>query len=302
MRGKTIVITGATSGIGQAAAERLAESGARIVFVARSPDRAAALLARLQSLNPGAGHDWIEADLSTIAAMKAAGAALAEKAPRIDVLVNNAGAMFDRRIETADGLEMTFAVNHMAYFVITEVLRPHLAAGARIVSTSSGAHAFGALDFGDLQSARKFSGSGAYGRSKLCNILWTRALARRLEGSGVTANCFHPGGVATGFGGNLQSPLKLAFSLLRPFFLTAAQGADTLVYLASSDTAEGQAGGYWVKRKLTAPSADGRNDANAERLWSISAEIAGLQIISGEKSLPPLGVEGAERPRPAKPG
>jgi NAD(P)-dependent dehydrogenase (short-subunit alcohol dehydrogenase family) len=276
MQGKTIVITGATSGIGEAAAEALAGKGARIVFVARNADKARALLARLKTINPGADHDWVRADLSTIAAMKAAGLALAEKAPKIDVLVNNAGAMFDRREVTADGLEMTFAVNHMAYFVVTEVLRPNIVAGGRIVSTASGAHAFAALDFDDLQSAKGYAGFRTYGRSKLCNVLWTRALARRLEGSGVTANCFHPGGVSTGFGSNLKGPLALILGLAKPFMLGPAQGADTLVYLASSDAVAGKTGGYWAKRKLTAPSADGRNDANAERLWALSANIAGM--------------------------
>jgi NAD(P)-dependent dehydrogenase (short-subunit alcohol dehydrogenase family) len=250
--------------------------GARIVFVARSAEKGVSMLQRLRLLNQDAAHDWVQADLSTITAMKEAGAALAEKAPQIDVLVNNAGAVFDRRQETADGLEMTFAVNHMAYFVITQTLRPHLAGDARIVSTSSGAHAVGPLDFDDLQSAKKFSATAAYGRSKLCNVLWTRALARRLQGTSVTANCFHPGGVATGFGSNLRPPLKFVFVLLRPFFLTPAQGADTLVYLASSDAVEGQSGGYWTKRKLVAPSVEGQSDESAERLWRISAELADM--------------------------
>ncbi len=276
MQGKTIVITGATSGIGEAAAEALAAKGARIVFVARSAEKGRALMDKLKAINPQADHDWVQADLSTLAGMKAAGAALAEKAPTIDVLVNNAGAVFDRRQETADGLEMTFAVNHMAYFVVTQSLRPNLAADGRIVSTASAAHAFGALDFDDLQSTKGYSGFRTYGVSKLCNILWTRALARRLEGAGVTANCFHPGGVSTGFGSNMKSPLRFVLALAKPFMLGPVQGADTLVYLASSDAVKGQTGGYWAKRKLTAPSAAGQNDANAERLWAVSAEIAGL--------------------------
>ncbi len=277
LAGKTVVITGATSGIGEAAAEGLAAKGARIVFVARSPERGAGLMAKLKAINPQADHDWVQADLSTLEAMKQAGAALALKAPSIDVLVNNAGAVFDRREETRDGLEMTFAVNHMAYFVVTEILRPHLAADARIVSTSSGAHSFGPLNFDDLQCANGFSAARAYGASKLCNILWTRALARRLEGTGVTANCFHPGGVSTGFGSNMKGPWRFVFSLIKPFMLSPAQGADTLVHLASSPAVEGQTGGYWVKQKLTTPSADAQNDANAERLWTLSAGIAGMQ-------------------------
>ncbi len=276
MEGKTVVITGATSGIGESAAGTLAGMGARIVFVARDPGKGSAMLERLRSINPAAAHDWVEADLSTLAAMKAAGAALAEKAPRIDVLANNAGAMFDVRHETADGLELTFALNHMAYFVLTQILRPNLAAGARIVSTSSAAHVAGSIDFDDLQSTRRYSTLGVYGASKLCNILFTRALARRLEGSGVTANCLHPGGVSTSFGSNLKPGMRFVFGLLKPLFLTPAQGADTLVYLASSDAVAGKSGGYYAKRRLTTPSAAARDDAAAERLWQVSADLAGL--------------------------
>src|SRR5580658_9601916 len=193
MHGKTVVITGATSGIGEVAAEALARQGARVVFVARDAAKGRATLDRLIRANPDAAHDWVQADLSTIAAMKAAGKAVARKVSRIDVLINNAGAIFLRREVTADGLEKTFAVNHMAYFVVTGQLRARLAPDARIVSTASNAHVYGTLDFDDLQSERRYSGMAAYARSKLCNILWTRELARRLAGGEVTANCVHPG-------------------------------------------------------------------------------------------------------------
>ena len=276
MNGKTVVITGATSGIGEAAALALAAKGARIVFVARDAAKARALQDRLTRANPDAAHDHVLGELSTLAGMRAAGEALAAKAPRIDVLVNNAGAVFDHRQVTADGLEMTFAVNHMAYFVVTEILRPSLAPQARIVSTASGAHGFGRLEFDDLQSARRYSAMGAYGTSKLLNILWTRELARRLAGTGVTANCFHPGGVNTGFGSNNKGWLQAVFNLISPFMLTPEKGADTLVWLASAPEVEGQTGGYWVKRKLTQPSAAGRDDAAAARLWAESERIAGM--------------------------
>ena len=207
--------------------------------------------------------------------MKAAGAALTEKAPRIDVLANNAGAVFDKRQETVDGLEMTFAVNHMAYFVITEILRPNLASDARIVSTASAAHVLAPLDFDDLQSVKRYATLRAYGRSKLCNILFTRALAHRLEGTGVTANCLHPGGVATGFGSNTGPALRLVMGVLKPFFLTAEQGADTLVYLASAAAVAGKTGAYWVKRRPVTPSAAAQDEAAAERLWQVSSHLAG---------------------------
>jgi NAD(P)-dependent dehydrogenase (short-subunit alcohol dehydrogenase family) len=277
MHGKTVVITGATSGIGEVAAEALARKGARVVFLARDAAKGRAMLDRLVRANPDAAHDWVQAELSTIAAMKAAGKALARKVSRIDVLLNNAGAIFERREVTADGLEKTFAVNHLAYFVVTAQLRPRLAADARIVSTASNAHVYGSLDFEDLQSERRYSGIAAYARSKLCNILWTRELARRLAGSEVTANCVHPGAVRTGFGENNRGLLKRLFGLARPFMLSPEQGADTLIYLASSPDVAGQTGGYWVRRRPAPPSAAAQDAAAAERLWDVSVRLAGVK-------------------------
>ena len=275
MNGKTVVITGATSGIGEAAALALAAQGARIVFAARDAAKAADLMGRLTRANPDAAHDHVTGELSTLAGMRGAGEALAAKAPRIDVLVNNAGAIFANREVTADGLEKTFAVNHMAYFVVTEILRPNFAPDARIVSTASGAHAAGRLDFDDLQLERRYSAFTAYGTSKLCNILWNRELARRLDGAGVTANCFHPGGVSTGFGSNNRGLLATIFKLASPLLLTPEKGADTLVWLASSPDVEGKTGGYWSRRRLTQPTAAGRDDAAAALLWAESERIAG---------------------------
>ena len=276
MQGKTVVITGATSGIGEVTAETLARLGARVVFVARDAVKGRAMLDRLIRANPDAAHDWVHADLSTIATMKAAGKALGRKLSRIDVLINNAGAIFERREVTADGLEKTFAVNHMAYFVVTGQLRSRLAPDARIVSTASNAHVYGRLDFDDLQSARGYSGVAAYARSKLCNILWTRELARRVGGGEVTANCVHPGAVRTGFGENNSGLMKSLFGLARPFMLSPRQGADTLIYLASSPDVTGQSGGYWAKRRPTQPSAAARDPAAAVRLWEVSARLAGV--------------------------
>ncbi len=276
MHGKTVVITGATSGIGQIAAEALAREGARVVFLARDAAKGRAMLDRLIRANPDAAHDWVQADLSTIAAMKAAAEAVTRKLSRIDVLINNAGAIFERREVTADGLEMTFAVNHMAYFVVTGCLRQHFAPDARIVSTASNAHVYGQLDFDDLQSTRRYSGITAYARSKLCNILWTREVARRLAHTEITATCVHPGAVRTGFGENNSGLLKTLFGLVRPFMLSPRQGADTLIYLASSPDVAGQSGGYWSRRRLTQPSPAARDPAAALRLWEISARLAGV--------------------------
>ena len=236
MKGKTIVATGATSGIGEAAVLALAGLGARIVFVARDEARAQATMRKLEAKAPGLSHRIYLADLSSMAETRKVGAEIAAGEPRIDVLINNAGALFSDRLVTPEGLELTFALNHMAYFVLTEALREKLVASApaRIVSTSSTAHQGARLDFDDLQSVNGYGGLKVYGRSKLANILFTRELARRLAGTGVTANCLHPGVVATRFGESSGGFAGLLIPFLRPFFISAEKGADTIVYLASS--------------------------------------------------------------------
>jgi NAD(P)-dependent dehydrogenase (short-subunit alcohol dehydrogenase family) len=202
MRGKTVVITGGTSGIGEVAALALAKMGARIVLVARDKSRGDATLARLRDSAPGIAHSVHFSDLLRLAEMKRVAAQIADQESRIDILINNAGALFGKRRLTEDGLEYTFALNHMAYFVMTAGLRERLLASdpARIINTASAAHQGATLDFDDLQSAKSFRATKAYGRSKLCNILFTRELARRLHGTGITANCLHSGFVATRFG------------------------------------------------------------------------------------------------------
>jgi NAD(P)-dependent dehydrogenase (short-subunit alcohol dehydrogenase family) len=279
MKGKTIVATGATSGIGEAAVLALAGLGARIVLVARDEARARATMRKLEAKAPGLGHRMHLADLSSMAETRKVGAAIAESEPRIDVLINNAGALFSHRQVTPEGLELTFALNHMAYFVLTEALRERLIASApaRIVSTSSTAHQGMTLDFDDLQSAKGYGGLKVYGRSKLANILFTRELARRLAGTGVTANCLHPGVVATRFGESSGGAPGLLIPFLRPFFISAEKGADTVIYLASSADVANTSGGYFVKRKLTEPSAAARDDAAAQRLWEASEALAGAQ-------------------------
>jgi NAD(P)-dependent dehydrogenase (short-subunit alcohol dehydrogenase family) len=279
MKGKTIVATGATSGIGEAAVLVLAGLGARIVFVARDEARAQATMRKLEAKAPGLGHRMHIADLSSMAETRKVGVAIAASEPHIDVLINNAGAIFSDRRVTPEGLELTFAVNHMAYFALTEALREKLIASApaRIVSTSSDAHKGVSLDFGDLQSANGYKMLGVYGRSKLANILFTRELARRLAGTGVTANCLHPGAVATRFGDSSGGMLRRLLPVLRLFFISPEQGADTIIYLASSPEVEKTTGEYFVKRKTTEPSAAGRDDAAAKRLWEASEKLAGLR-------------------------
>lgn len=277
MQGKTVVVTGATSGIGEVAAVELARMGARIVFVARNPLRQDATLARLMVANDKVKHAAYLADLSRLSEMKRVAGEIAAAEPRIDVLINNAGAIFARRETTVDGLEMTFATNHLAYFVVTNLLLGRLKAGARIVSTSSAAHKSGKLDFDDLQSQKRYTGFGAYGASKLCNVLFTRELARRLAGSGVTATCLHPGFVATGFGDNNEGLFSFGVGIAKRFgAVTPEEGAKTIVYLASSPDVAGQSGGYYFKCAPATPSAAAQNDADAKRLWEVSAKIAGV--------------------------
>jgi len=278
MQGKVVVITGATSGIGQVAAERLAAMGGRLVLVARDRTRAEAALARLRERGPGVEHRAYYADLSRLADAKRVAAEIAAAEPRVDVLINNAGALFNTRQVTPDGLERTFATNHMPYFLLTHGLRERLLASApaRVVNTSSDAHRRGTLDFDDLQSARDYNGLKVYGLSKLCNILYTRELARRSAGTGVTANSLHPGFVATRFGDQSGGPLAFVIRVAKLFALSKEKGAETIVYLASSPEVATISGGYFYQNQLATPNRAAQDDAAAERLWTETRKLAGL--------------------------
>src|SRR5258708_9250662 len=275
--GKTVVVTGATSGIGEVAACELAKLGARIVFTARDRDRAAATMAKLRAANSQAAHEMHLADLSSLVEMKRVAKEIAESESKIDALINNAGAVFLSRKTSVDGLEMTFATNHMAYFVVTSILLDRLKAtpGARIVSTASDAHKSGKLDFGDLQSEKSYSSFRVYGTSKLCNILFTRELARRLDGSDVTANCLHPGFVGTRFGQNNASNvfLKLLARGIMAFGLAPEEGAKTIIHLASSPDVATISGEYFYKCKVAEATAAAQDDAAAKRLGAVSAKL-----------------------------
>jgi len=279
MKGKVVVITGATSGIGEVAARRLAAMGARIVLVARDAARGQESLARLAQSGAGVTHSIYYGDLSRISETKRVAAEIAAAEPRIDVLINNAGALFGTRQVTADNLEQTFATNHMAYFVLTLGLRESLfaASPARVVSTASAAHQGYTLDFDDLQAAKGYSAIKAYGRSKLCNILFTRELARRWSGKGVTANCLHPGFVASRFGDGSGGLLSRVVRVAKVFAISPEKGAQTIVYLASSPDVGAISGEYFYKCRPATPTAGGRDDAAAKRLWMESAEIAGIE-------------------------
>ena len=279
MQGKVIVITGATSGIGQVAAERLGGIGARMVLVARDKVRGEAALARLRERAPGIAHSIYYADLSRLAETTRIAAEIAAAESRIDVLINNAGALFNSRQVTEDGLELTFATNHMAYFVLTHGLRKRLIASApaRVVNTASDAHKGAKLNFDDLQSATGYGGFKIYGRSKLCNILYTRELARRLADTGITANCLHPGFVATRFGDQSGGLLSVAVRIAKTFAISPERGADTIVYLASSPDVANVSGGYFYECRPAIPSKEAQDDAAAKRLWWQTAKVAGVE-------------------------
>jgi NAD(P)-dependent dehydrogenase (short-subunit alcohol dehydrogenase family) len=276
---KVVVITGATSGIGRIAAEVLAAQGARIILVARDPARAERTLERLRGVAPRSAHQAHIADLSSLGETREVGARIAAVEPRIDVLINNAGNVFASRALTADGLERTFALNHMAYFVLTHQLRERLVASspARIVNTASGAHRGNSLDFDDLQMEKHYRALTAYGRSKLANILFTRELARRLAGTGVTANCLHPGFVATHLGQGDGGFFAMMVRLSMVFAGKPERGARTIVHLAAAPDLSSATGGYYADCRTAVPSRAAQDDAAARRLWEESARLAGRQ-------------------------
>lgn len=277
MKGKTCIITGATDGIGREAAARLGSLGARLVLVGRNRAKGEATLTMLRQCVPGIEAEMHYADLARRDEIQRLAPELLAAAPRIDVLLNNAGAFFGKRVLVEDGLEQTFALNHMGYFRLTALLRERLVASApaRIVNVASEAHRNAALDFTDLQTAQGYNGWKAYQRSKLANILFTRAVARRLAGTGVTANCLHPGFVATSFGDNNRGFWGIGIRLGKLFgAISVPRGAETPVYLASSPEVETVTGQYFDKCRERQPNAAARNDAEGERLWKESERLA----------------------------
>jgi NAD(P)-dependent dehydrogenase (short-subunit alcohol dehydrogenase family) len=252
--------------------------GARIVLVARSKSRGEAALTRLQKLAPAQEHRIHYGDVSRLADLNRLSSEIRSAEPRIDVLINNAGAMFGQRQVTEDGLELTFATNHMSYFVLTNGLRDSLVAAgaARLINTSSHAHYRGQLDFDDLQFQHGYKAFRAYCRSKLCNVLFTRALTRRLAGTGVTANSLHPGFVNTRFGDQSGGSMSRIIGVMKLFAISPEKGAETIIYLASSNDVAKTTGLYFYKCKPVEPSKLAKDDAAAERLWQETAKLAGV--------------------------
>ena len=278
-RPRVCLLTGATLGIGRAAAEALAPMGMELVLVARDPARLEALAADLQQRAPGAKVGVLAGDLSRVSEVRRIAREFRATHDRLHVLLNNAGALFARRELTPDGLERTLALNHLAYFVLTEELLPLLksSAPARIVNVSSDAHLRMRIDFEDLMSARgRYRPFSVYGRTKLMNILFTRELARRLEGTGVTVNVMHPGFVSTGFGHNNPGLLGTLVKWGQALFArTPEHGARTLVYLATSPEVEGVTGKYFFDERERRTSPEAQDMEVARRLWEVSVRLAG---------------------------
>src|SRR5437763_5124329 len=279
MAGKSVLVTGGTGGIGKATAIGLAALGARVGITGRDQARTEAAAAGIGAATGSPAVDSFAADMSVQAGVHRLAALVLDTYPRLDVLVNNAGGFWAHRHLTADGLEHTFALNHLAPFLLTSLLLDRLTASApaRIVTVSSGAHAKGRIDFDDLQGERNYSGQRAYSQSKLASVMFTYELARRLEGTGVTATVLHPGVVRTSFGAEDQAAHFAAMiRVARLFMKTPAQGAVTPVYLASSPEVEGITGRYFANRKpKTSPKA-ACDTAAAARLWQASADLADL--------------------------
>jgi retinol dehydrogenase-12 len=274
MNGKICVVTGATSGIGKATAAALAGLGAQVVLVGRDRGRAEATVAELG--RAAVAPRFEIADFTSMGQVRELAARL-EALEHIDVLVNNAGLVAGQRRTTADGFDEVFAVNHLAPFLLTNLLLGKLtAASARVITVTSDAHTAARLDLDDPHQERGWDSWRAYANSKLANILFTRELARRLEGTGATANCAHPGVVRTRFGREARLPLRLGLTLARPFLLSPERGASTIVYLATSPEVATATGGYYVKKQRREPSAAARDDDAARRLWQLSEELTGL--------------------------
>ncbi|MFQ5919861.1 MAG: SDR family oxidoreductase [Thermoplasmata archaeon] len=278
MRGKTCVVTGANSGIGKATATALAKAGAHVVMVCRDGPRGEAAQAEIQSSSRNPGVDLLLADLSSQEAVRGLAAEVESGYDAVHVLVNNAGALVNPRQETVDGLEYTFALNHLAPFLLTQLLLDLLltSAPARIVNVTSEAHAMGRIHFDDLQARRRYRGLGAYNRSKLGNVLFTYELARRLAGTGVTVNCVHPGSVNTKFGNTAKGAFPAIFRFLKPLMRSPEKGAETVLYAAMAPELEGVTGEYLVDRESRASSRRSYDRDLGDRLWNVSVELTGL--------------------------
>jgi NAD(P)-dependent dehydrogenase (short-subunit alcohol dehydrogenase family) len=279
MTGKTVLVTGATNGIGFITALELAKMDAVVLMVARDEKKGRAKLEEIRQTVPNAKLELLLADLSSMASIRQLATNITAKYSSLDVLVNNAGAFYSDRRVSKDGLEMTFALNHIGYFLLTNLLMNILKRGknARIVSVSSGAHLSAKINFDDLQFEQKFSGWAAYCTSKLMNVLFTKELSRRLAGTGVTANCLHPGFVNTGFAGDSSDFFGRMLNFVKNFAaITPEKGAETMIYLSSSQDVTGVTGEYFEKKKIAKVDPKALDSSIAKRLWDVSEKLTAV--------------------------
>jgi retinol dehydrogenase-12 len=282
MRDKVCLVTGATNGIGYETALGLARNGARVAIVGRDPGKTQACAERIRAAVPGASVDPHVADLSAQAEIRRLAGAVRDTYPRLDVLVNNAGAIFDRRDLTVDGIERTWALDHLGYVLLTlellDTLKASASAGARprIVNVASAAHYRGHIDFADIEGARRYGAMRAYAQAKLGNVLFTYALARRVRADGITVNALHPGVVNTGFAKNTRGVFGTAWSLMRPFLIRPDKGAATSLHVATSPDFDGVTGRYVSQSRPKQSSAESRDESVQERVWALSLAQVGL--------------------------
>lgn len=286
MQGKTVLVTGATNGIGAITARELARQGAQVVLVSRSRERCETTVREIQTATGNPNIDYIAADLSTLAGIRLAAETFLARHNQLHVLINNAGGVYMSRQESADGYEMTFALNHLSYFLLTHLLLDTLKATAatsgeaRIVNVSSDAHntATRGINFDDLQRQHSYNAIMVYGESKLMNIMFTNELAERLQGTTVTVNSLHPGFVRTGFGKNNNVLMSAVMRVMHLFAITPEQGAQTSLYLAASPDVKGVTGTYFVKSRPAKTVAAAQDKAQWQRLWQVSEQLAGLTV------------------------
>jgi len=279
VEGKRILVTGATDGIGLEAAVQLARMGANLHLVGRNPERLGLAASKVAEAARGKPPATYLADLSSQAAIRHLADEVKANAPKLDVLLNNAGGMFSSRQLTADGIEMTFGFNHLGYFLLTHLLLDalHAAPRGRVVNVASDAHRGASLDFDNLQGERQFGGWGAYQRSKLANILFTRELAKRVDPRQVTVNCLHPGFVASSFGSGATGAIGWALGAAKNLFaISVPKGALTSIYLCSSSEVEDVTGEYFVKCKVATPTRQARDETAQKQLWIVSERLTGI--------------------------
>lgn len=281
MKGKIVIVTGANSGIGKVTALELARKGATVIMVCRNRQKGEQAMKELIAETGNPSIDLLFCDFASQRQIRVLAEEIKYRYDKIDVLVNNAGLMMKKRVLTEDGLETTFAVNHLGYFLLTNLLLPLLkpAPAARIVNVASDAHRYAKIDFGNLQAEEKFSSWGSYGQSKLANIMFTYELAHRLRGTNITVNCLHPGVVRTNFGQSGNFLFKNAVKLAGSFFLTPEKGAETSIYLATAPELEGITGKYFAKKKVKKSNKQSYNVEVSRRLWVVSEELTRLGEI-----------------------